>query len=99
MVQIIWTQESEDDLKKIIKYISKDSVTYAYRVIRKIVGRVDVLHENPSLGKVVHEFNDDSIRELIEGQYRIIYRLKSKTEIQILTVHHSARNLAKRKLT
>ena len=43
----------------------------------KIIGRVDVLERHPRIGKKVLEFGNDLIRELIEGNYRIIYRIES----------------------
>jgi mRNA-degrading endonuclease RelE of RelBE toxin-antitoxin system len=36
---------------------------------------------------------DENIRELILGNYRIIYRIISEERIDILTVHHSAKLL------
>ena len=32
------------------------------------------------------------VRELVEGYYRIIYRIRSSKEVQILTIHHGARS-------
>jgi mRNA-degrading endonuclease RelE of RelBE toxin-antitoxin system len=43
---------------------------------------------------MVPEKNSDAIRELIEGNYRIIYQIRSEDRIEILTVHHSAKPLA-----
>jgi plasmid stabilization system protein ParE len=42
---------------------------------------------------VVPEINDESVRELLMGNYRIIYRIISLERIDILTVHHSAKLL------
>jgi len=42
---------------------------------------------------MVPEIEDESIRELILGSYRIIYKIVSQERIDILTVHHSARML------
>ena len=46
----------------------------------------------PKVGRVVPESDRDDIREIIHGNYRIIYRLIND-EAQILTGHHSARLL------
>ncbi len=37
--------------------------------------------------------NDDNIRHLLEGSYRIIYEIHSKDEVEILTVFHGGRLL------
>jgi toxin ParE1/3/4 len=57
------------------EYISKDSKRYADRHIDKLISRVEQLHNNPNSGRVVPEFNIETTRELIEGNYRIIYKV------------------------
>ena len=93
MAEIIWTPCALEDLQSIYDYISLDSVFYAGRFIDKLVNKVDILIEHPKAGKVVPEFENELIRELIEGNYRIIYKITSITEIGIIRVHHSARLL------
>jgi addiction module RelE/StbE family toxin len=92
MVKIIWTEFAIEDLKLIHDYISKDSRVYADKFIEKLISRVDQLESNPYSGRIVPEFNIEMIRELIEGNYRIIYKINSDF-IGIVRVHHSARQL------
>ena len=92
MVKIIWTDFAIDDLKSIHEFISNDSKRYADRFVEKLIARVDQLENFPKSGRVVPEFNSDSIRELIEGNYRIIYKL-SFNQASIIRVHHAARQL------
>ena len=92
MVKVIWTDFAIEDLRLIHDYISKDSKRYADRFLEKLLERVDQLESFPKSGRVVPEFNIDSIRELIEGNYRIVYKI-STTQIAILRVHHAARQL------
>lgn len=94
MVKIIWTHIAIDDLEDIFKYISKDSFLYAKRQVLKIRNCTEILKLHPKSGRIVPELNDKNIRELIEGNYRIIYRyLSVKNCIEILTIHNSYRNL------
>lgn len=93
MVKIIWTELSTLDLKEIFDYIAENSHRYAAITTNKIYQRVQVIAINPFLGRIVNEFNDNSIRELIEGNYRIIYKIKSDNQVDILRVYHSARLL------
>ena len=51
------------------------------------------LTNHPLSGKPVPESNRNDIRELMQGRYRIISRVKSEDRIDVLTVHHSARLL------
>ena len=98
MVLINWTFQAKDDLKSIAEYISKDSKRYAKYQISKIKNRIKVLKTYIHLGKKVPEINQENIRELIEGNYRIIYKIVTKSQIDILTIHHSARDLRKREI-
>lgn len=95
MVEIIWTPFALEDLQSIYDYIALDSPTYATRFIDKLVDRVDILIEHPEAGKIVPEFENELVRELIEGSYRIIYIIRSVNEIGIVRIHHSARLLGK----
>ncbi len=94
MVEINWTPRSLDDLENIAIYISKGSHKYARLTIYRLFNAVDVLIDTPRIGRIVPEFKDSSIRELIRGNYRIVYRIISSKKIDVLTVHHSARHLS-----
>ena len=52
----------------------------------------DRLADFPESGRIVPEMNDPNFREIIPGNYRLIYRLRSG-DVQIITVHHGAREL------
>lgn len=96
MVQIIWLKEARVDLKDIYDYISRDSKRYAVRQVDQIFSRTQILKNQLRAGKVVEEINKSEIRELIEGNYRIIYRIINENTLNILMVHHGARDLARR---
>jgi addiction module RelE/StbE family toxin len=96
MVQIKWLKDAKYDLQEIYDYISKDSERYAERQVERILERTWVLKKQIESGKQVEEINRKDIRELIEGRYRIIYRIVSKTMVHILMIHHSSRDLSRR---
>ncbi len=98
MVRINWTLQARDDLKDIADHISKDSKRYAKYQVVKIKSRTKILKTHIRAGRVVPEINQENIRELIEGNYRIVYKTVNKNRIDILTIHHSARDLARRKI-
>jgi toxin ParE1/3/4 len=94
MVKIIWTQRSLTDLKSIAEYISQDSIKYASLTIERLIDVTSYLESNPRIGRMVPEMRrQDKIREIIYGNYRIIYQIPSTQTIHILTVHHSAKRL------
>ena len=92
MVQLNWTLLARNDLKAIFEYISKDSRKYAKLEILKIKSRTQVLKVQPLIGKEVIESGNIDVRELVEGNYRIIYKMVDNDRIDILTIHHCSRN-------
>ena len=98
MVKIVWTEQSVLDLKDILDYISKDSRRYAENQIRRIKAKTLILKTQPESGRIVPELGILQIRELIEGNYRIVYRLLHTEIIEILTIHHSARDFESREI-
>ena len=63
-------------------------------MIDKLIARVDQLEIFPDSGKIVPEFGHKSLRELMQGNYRIVYK-KHRDYIGIVRVHHAARLLKK----
>lgn len=98
MVQINWTVQAKNDLQHIAEYISKDSKKYAKLQVLKIIARTGILKTQIYSGKIVEEIDQQNIRELIEGNYRIIYKIVNPKRLDILTVHYSARDLSRRKI-
>ena len=97
MVRIRFTKQSLFDLKEIYDYISYDSKKYAQYQILKIRNSIKILKQYKFSGKIVEEYNDENIREIIEGNYRIIYKILGDDRIDIITIHHGARSLISRK--
>jgi addiction module RelE/StbE family toxin len=98
MVKIVWTELSISDLKEIFDYKADDSIRYASITASKIYQSVQPIIENSHIGRMVPEFSKKSIREIINGNYRIIYRIKSKSQVDILRVYHVARSVRKKNL-
>ena len=92
MVKIVWTPEALRDLKNIFDYISLDSPKSASRVTKKIIQRIEILSSFPKMGRVVPEFQREELRELIEGSYRLVYLVKTKS-VEVIRIHHSSRLL------
>ena len=88
MVEVNWTENAINDLIDIGDYIAKDSLKYSEITVQKLFIATDILETNPLAGKMVIEFEDEDLRELIRGNYRIVYYLVSDFLIDILTVQH-----------
>ena len=97
MVEVRWTPQAADDLEAIAEFIGQDSEHYASLFVMDVLQAVERLIDFPRIGRVVAEMNDPTIRELILGNYRIIYRLYTELA-EILTVHQGTKLLDPRKL-
>jgi toxin ParE1/3/4 len=93
MVEIKWLNSAKKDLREIYDFIAFDSKFYASYQIKEIKSKVDLLRSFPLAGKKVEEIDDESIREIIQSHYRIIYRILEPELIHIIMVHHGARDL------
>ena len=92
MARIVWTPKALDDLEALLTYIAKESPVAARRFTQKIIQRVDLLSGHPFLGGFIAEDDTHTYRQIIQGNYRIIYRTDGNM-IFVLAVHHAARLL------
>lgn len=91
---VSFTDHAEKDLDEIFAEISRDSAVRAMRMVDKITRHAEKLADHPMIGKAVLEYRDDSVREIQEKPYRIIYKIRIHDDrIDILTVHHAKRLL------
>lgn len=63
------------DLSEIQAFVAADNPHAAAVLTTALLARVAILATFPEAGRVVPEWSDPSVRELIEGNYRIIYRV------------------------
>jgi len=91
MAEIRWTDQSLADIENIAEFIAKDSERYASIQVERFFDETIILEQFPYAGRIVPEIKNRYVREIILGNYRIIYRITSKDIIDILTVHHSSR--------
>ena len=84
-MKIIWSPLAVDQVRDIAAYIALDKPAVAVKWAEKIFNSVELLSEHPESGRVVSEINRVEIRELVQGNYRVIYKVKPK-EILVLVV-------------
>ncbi len=92
MAEIVWTPQSLDDLQRLLEYISVDSPITARRFAQRIVERVEQLTTHPLSGSVIPEDDEEVYRQLVQGKYRLIYRVDGD-RVFIIAVYHAARLL------
>ena len=91
MAKIVWTEIAIDDLNNIANYHSQYSDNFASALIKRLFNKPKILKEMPELGRIVPERDNESIREIIEGNYRIIYYFDKEIDtVEIITIHHAS---------
>ena len=91
-MNVVWTDSAIGQLTNIYDFIARDSDRYALRMIDRITDRSKQLAAFPESGQMVPEYQNATIREVIEGPYRILYRLQPDT-VEVLSVIHGAHML------
>jgi plasmid stabilization system protein ParE len=92
VAEVRWSLAAEQDLQAIELFIARDSLLRAATFVDRLIQPADVLEHTPLLGRVVPEFNDQQLRELIFRGYRLVY-VHREDRAEILRVVHGARDL------
>ena len=85
--EVVWSPRAVDDVEAIAAYISIDSTAYAAAVVKKILTITRNLSRFPFSGRIVPEFDDESLREQFVYSYRIIYRIQDQTVTIAAVIH------------
>ena len=86
-MKIAWSPLAMDRVSEIADYIARDKPAAAVKWVNTIFSKVEQLQSSPELGRMVPEINNERFRELLCGNYRIVYRME-KNQISILTIRH-----------
>lgn len=89
-MRVEWTDEALDRLAEIEEYIAADSPGRARKFVDRLIDKGESLDQFPERGWIVPEFSIPEIREIIEKNYRIVYRIKPD-KVEILTVFEGHR--------
>lgn len=93
-MKIIFSSEARADLMEIARFIANDKPHAARKWATDIRQSVLKLSDFPMIGRIVPEYGDESIREIIKGQYRVVYKIDEKKDtIVIVTIYHAKRIL------
>ena len=63
------------DLEGILAWYAREGAPeVGQRLTRRILDRIERLVDNPRLGRMVPEFGQEALRELVYSPFRIVYR-------------------------
>jgi toxin ParE1/3/4 len=92
--QVKLSRSARSDIEDIVRYISIDDPDEALRFGTFLIQHTKGLGHFPERGRVVPEFEDDRIREIIVRAYRIVYRLNHhERSVEVIRFWHAARGM------
>lgn len=86
-MNIVWSPLAIDRVSEIAGYIAQDKPTAAEKWVKTVFSKVEQLKSSPEIGRIISEIENNQFRELVYGNYRIIYRMEVE-QISILTIRH-----------
>lgn len=91
-MRVVWTHRAVGHLRKIAEYIRAANPPAARRTYQQIRNATRRLMRFPRSGRIVPEIGSEPVREVIVGDYRVIYEV-TETQVEILAVVHGSRDL------
>ena len=91
--RVRWTTPAWNDVEAEARFIARDSPQYAVVLQREAQAAAASLRRFARRGRIVPERNDARLRELFVGSYRLMYRIVSDEEVNIIAFIHGTRDL------
>jgi toxin ParE1/3/4 len=86
-MKVQWTKTAYKRLEEIYKYIEQDRASNAIKWAENLLKKIESIKDFPKAGRAVPELDSVSIREIIYGNYRIVYKIKEEIAF-IMTIRH-----------
>ena len=89
-MKLLWTETAKQDLISIRRYIARNNPAAAKKWIDNLRRTARGAVHAPYAGRKVPEFSKENLRELLLGNYRIVYQVTTDTVI-IVTIFEGHR--------
>jgi len=90
VIPVRWTEQAVGDLQAIREFIERDSPRYGRLVAERLFDATQRIESFPMSGRIVPELGRADVREILVGEYRVVYRLRTDAAV-LLTVFRSSR--------
>lgn len=87
-MEVILTDQFLTRVEECTDYIALDHIPTAIQWAEGVFEHCEQLRKKPDSGRMVPEFNRPEIKELIHGNYRLVYELKPR-RVDMLTIWHN----------
>lgn len=89
-MKLIWSPDALAHLEEIMNRIGEDSPAAARKWLRQVKEVGKRIRTFPRAGRISPDYDDEMVREVLHGSYRIIYIIRS-AQIEVVSVWHGAR--------
>lgn len=92
-MSITFAESAVQDMEDILSYYAAQSMPQVgRRLVTEIIADIELLSSQPRMGRMVPEFEQDFLLELIRPPFRIVYRV-DRDQVRIVRVWRSERLL------
>ena len=91
-MRIVWSPTARRRAAEAVDLIAQDRPTVALEWYEGLVRRIELLRDLPEQGRVVPEWHEESVREILWEPYRVIYEV-FVDRVEILTLSHARQQL------
>ena len=92
MTRVVWTARAWERLLEIETFIAENSPVAAAKLVDRLIARAESLADHPDRGRRVPEMPRSGLRDLVVGNYRVVYRHRPRV-IEVLTIFEGHRRL------
>lgn len=92
-VDILFSESAVSDIEELKTWYADQGLPAVWdRLVTEIVDRIETLRDHPDVGRVVPEFGQKVLREIIYPPFRIVYRHEPK-KVRVVRVWRAERLL------
>jgi toxin ParE1/3/4 len=91
--KMVWADQAEKDLAETERIIAKDKAKIPRQFVRNVRQATSSLRALPESGWALEDIGYPEIREILYGDYRIIYHY-ARESVRILRVLHGAKRMS-----
>ena len=93
-MKVSFSESALNDLEAIKNYYAEQGVLdVGESFVADIFVRVETLIDHPKIGRVVPEFGEEHIREIVHPPFRVVY-LRGKQSVVVIRVWRSEQKLS-----
>jgi toxin ParE1/3/4 len=90
-IRITFARSALDDLEDILEFYREQQVPQVgEELVGNVIKDIELLVEQPDMGRIVPEFEVEYLRELIRPLFRFVYR-RDRNKVRIVRIWRSER--------